>query len=166
MTESLIAPLNDLADTLTDLRRRFQQAAQVEVARAIGEAVREVALVLVGGPRYYQQLRPESFAASEDPWGEPADRPLPLDDCDSAEAPACGRGRRGLGASRLEPAIVVGLTAVRWSLMRSGQLIPAVAIGLIVASCAYLAAPAVAAALAAWSAADDLLYRPSATNRE
>jgi hypothetical protein len=164
MTESLIAPLNELADTLTDLRRRFQRAAQVEVARAIGEAVREVALVLVGGPPYYRQLQPQRFAASEDPWGDPGDQSLPEDDFTSGEARSCDR--RVLGASRLEPAIVVGLTAVRWSLMRSGQLIPAVAIGLVVASCAYMAAPAVAAALGAWTAADDLLNRPSATHRD
>ena len=161
MTQSLIAPLNELAETLTDLRRRFHQAAQVEVARAIGEAVREVALVLVGGPRNYRQLQPRSFAASDDPWAEPADQPLPVDDFTTGEAVL--NSRTGVGASRLEPAVVIGLAAVRWSLKRSGQLIPAVAIGFVVASCAYLAAPAVTAALGAWSAADNLLFHPSAS---
>ena len=50
MTTTLAAHASELAEALHDLRRRLRQAARVEVARILSEALREFTLTMLGEP--------------------------------------------------------------------------------------------------------------------
>jgi hypothetical protein len=45
--------LGELAEALQELRRRMRHTARVEVARALGEALRELTLAMICGPARY-----------------------------------------------------------------------------------------------------------------
>jgi hypothetical protein len=57
----------ELAETLQALRRRLRQTARLEVARAVGEALRQLTHSLICGPeRYGTPVR-----AVPSPWDDP-----------------------------------------------------------------------------------------------
>lgn len=148
MNTSVAAHAGDLAETLVDLRRRFRQAARYEVARAVAEALRDAAMMIVCGP-----ARPmSSYSAWDDPWADPVDDPWHarnnVVDADD------GNSRPIL---RLSPAVLAGVGAARWSYTRTRQVGLAMLIGLLVALAAKLGGPTVQALLRAWSVAEDLL---------
>ena len=163
-TATLTAHLGELAETLSNLRRRFRQAARVEVARAVGEALRDVAQDLICGPARAAPVSRAGYTHwDDDPWHEPARDPWqagyadPEEDVRDDDAPT--------RSSPLEPAVVVALAVARWGFLRTGQLVPAALIGLLVGFAAYAGGPAAEALLGAWSAANELLTFPG-TRRE
>jgi hypothetical protein len=157
MTTTLTDHLVGLAATLNDLRRRVRQAAREEVARAVGEALRQVALSMIGGsPRPLP--RRSAYSAWDDPWQDPAEDPWTAGA--SFQEETFDAGRSVAEASPLHPAVVAGLLAVRWGYARTRQPLSAVAIGLGVSFAAFAGGPTMQALVAAWSAANDLLYYP------
>ena len=163
MTPTLTAYLGELADTLHDLRCRLREAARVEVARAIGEALREATRALICGPVRYATPTRTASSAWDDPWQE-ADADLwespraeaPEVEADDPERP---------GSRKWPPALVAGLGAARWSFLRTRQLGPAILIGLLVAVAAYAGGPTVKAVLETWATANDLLSDPGPDRR-
>lgn len=155
MITSLTSHLGDLVETLHDLRRRLRQTARVEVARAIGEALREVTLALICGPVRYPSAARAGYSAWEDPWQDPgadgwdSGRPFPPEGETTVED-----RERGLS---LPPALVAGLGAARWGFLRTRQIGPAILMGLLVALAACAGGPTVKTLLEAWSATRDLL---------
>lgn len=163
MNKTLTAQIGELAESLHDLRRRFRHSARYEVACAIGEALRDGAMALIGGPAPRAKMPGRGYSAWDDPWGDPAaDRwqgPEAYPDTmeDDEEGPQ--------GAIRVSPALLVGVGMARWSFARTRQFGPAILIGLIVAIAATMGGPTVKALLKAWSVAIDLLS-PSTSDRE
>lgn len=154
MNNPLSVHLVDLAENLTDLRRRFRRAARVEVAQAVGEALRELAQTLICGPARFPRTKAPYACAWKDPWQETALDPwhadgTPPDEFEPEETPRA--------ASRWHAAVVVGLGAARWGFVRTRQFPPAVLIGLTVALAAYAGGPTLEALLDAWTTVTDLL---------
>ena len=109
MTGPLTVHLIELAETLRDLRRRLRQAARLEVARAVGEALREASLALICGPARYRTTQRAAPSAWDDPWQEPGDDPWQSrdpfpepDDPDPEDPPA---------RPAVPPAVLAGLAA-------------------------------------------------------
>jgi hypothetical protein len=163
MRETLTAHLADLAATLNDLRHRLRQAARLEVARAVGEALREVALAIICGPHRYSTPSQATYSPWDDPWQE--------DDQDSwdPEAPipeyVTPRNRSAAWSLPLQSAVVLGLGAARWGFARSGHLLHAALIGVALGVAAYVGGPTINALLGAWSAAHDLMCYPDPERR-
>lgn len=163
MTGILSEQLAELAVSLHALGRRLRQSARVEVARTIGEALREVALAVICGPLCYSSARPTARSAWDDPWHDPAadpwDSPRIFEpDIDAATDPS----ERSL---ILSPTLVAGWGAARWSYRRTRQIGPAILIGLLVALAACAGGPTVRTLLEAWSAATELLNFPGHDRR-
>ena len=164
MTSTLTAHLGELAEALHDLRRRFRHAARVEVARAVGEALREATLAMICGPARYQSTARTRYSAwDDDPWQDRGDDPWHSRgthaqevEVDDAEANS---------SMLLPPALMAGLGAARWGFARTQQIGPAILIGFLVALAAYSGGPTIKALLEAWSAANDLLSYPSQVRR-
>jgi hypothetical protein len=152
MTSTLAAHIGELAESLQDLRRRVRQAARYEVARAVGEALRDAAMSLVCGPA--SAMPRHGHSAWDDPWDDPAvdswQRSSYGDTIDAERMPRAD-------VLRVSPAVLAGFGAARWSYTRSRQIGPAILIGLLVAIAATLGGPSVKALLKAWSVANDLL---------
>jgi hypothetical protein len=162
MNRTLTAHLGELAEVLNDLRRRFRQAARVEVARTIGEALRDAAVAMVSGAAPMPARPRRAQSDWDDPWGDsPAEWHGPevyADTRDADTRDADEEDRRS--AIRLSPALLAGMGATRWSYTRTRQIGPAVLIGLLVALAATAGGPATKALLKAWSVANDLLSQP------
>jgi hypothetical protein len=155
MTTTLTDHLAELAATLNDLRRRFRRAAREEVARAVGEALRQAALTIIGGPVLPPPRRPE-YSDWGDPWQDPVEDPW---DAGASSRPGASVGGRGVAeTSPLHPAVVAGLWAARWGFARTRRPLPALAVGLAVALIGLAGGPTAQALLAAWSAANELLH--------
>jgi len=163
MTGTLTAHLVELAEALHDLRHRFRQAARVEVARAIGEALREVTLAMICGPVRYPSTARTASSAWNDPWQDPAADPWDSH-CTYPQEVEASDGERE-SSMTLPPALVAGLGAARWGFARTRQIGPAILIGLLVALAAYAGGPTVKALLEAWSVATDLLSYPGPDRR-
>jgi hypothetical protein len=154
-TVRVTAHLGELAETLNALRQRFRQAARVEVARAVGEALRDVATDLICGPaRVASMSRPE-YASWDDPWRDPASDPWYGGPETREEVEPDDKVRTTY--SPLEPAVVIALMGARWTFLRTGNFMPAAAIGLLVGLVAYAGGPAAEALLGAWNAASELI---------
>jgi hypothetical protein len=148
----------ELAEALQELRRRLRQTARLEVARAVGEALRELALsVICGRARFGTGVHGVS-SPWDDPWQEPALEPwhsragyMPDEGEDDAEF------RRRLV---LPAALVAGLGAARWGYVRTRQPALALLIGLLAALTAHAGGPTLKALLRSWSTANQLLNFP------
>jgi hypothetical protein len=156
MNTKLVDHLGDLALTMEDLRQQFREAARFEVARAIGDALREFALESICGKARPHPCEPErsdwqdSWTDSPPTWHEIADSASGSSTGVPRASPVCRAGR-------LHGAIVVGLAAARWAFGRTRQPAPTIIAGAAVALIALAGGPAVEAMLGAWSAANDLL---------
>ncbi len=160
MTGTLTAHLAELAEALRDLRRRFRQAARVEVARAIGEALREVTLAMICGPVRYPSTARTPSSAWDDPWQDPAADPWDFHRSTFPQQEVEASDRERESSMILPPALVAGLGAARWGFIRTRQIGPAILIGLLVALAAHAGGHTVKVLLEAWSAANDLLSYP------
>jgi hypothetical protein len=158
VTDTLTAHLSELALALDDLRRRSRRSARAEVARAVGDALREAAVA--------PPARREEYPPWDDPWQGGIDPGGEDWRVDAPTAPAVPPTVAGPESARAyQAAVVVGLGAARWGLSRTGRVGPAVVVGALAALAALAGAPAVEALLGAWSAASELLNRPVADQR-
>jgi hypothetical protein len=163
MRETLTAHLADLVATLNDLRHRLRQAARLEVARAVGETLREVALAMICGPHRHSTRPHSTYSPWDDPWQE-ADQ-----DRWDPESPIpesiTSRNRSAAWSVPMQSAVVLGLGAARWGFVRTGQLVHAALIGVALGVAAYVGGPTSGALLGAWSAAHDLMSYPDPERR-
>ena len=170
MTAILTAPLRRLSRALFDLRDRVREALAGEVARAVGEAVREiVAVVLRGGPppaapspgNDSHPGRSHWTDPDADPWGDHqapwhddrdgTDFDREPDDVEQPDPPpSVPRTPAGLGAA------AAGLSAGRWWLGRRGSVAEAVGVGVIVGLAVLAGGPLARAGAAVVSAAADV----------
>jgi hypothetical protein len=163
MRETLTAHLADLVATLNDLRRRLRQAARLEVARAIGEALREVALDMICGPQRYSVRSQSTYSPWDDPWQEAdQDRWEPESPIPEYVTPG---NRIAAWSLPLQSAVVLGLGAARLGFVRTGQFVHAALIGVALGVAAYVGGPTINALLGAWSAAHDLMSYPDPERR-
>jgi hypothetical protein len=158
MRETLTAHLADLAATLNDLRHRLRQAARLEVARAVGDALREVALAIICGPHRYFTRTQATYSHWDDPWQEAEHEPWHPEPPISEHVTP--RNRSAAWSLPLQSAVVLGLGAARWGFVRTGQLVQAALIGVALGVVAYVGGPTIGALLGAWSAAHDLMSYP------
>ena len=159
MNPTLAVYLGELAETLHNLRRRLRQSARVEVARAVGEALREFARAMICGPvRYPANQRTDCAVWDQDPWQDDAYREPCADELADDEEAASD-------PLLLPPALVVGLAAARWAFSRSRQIGPALLFGLVVALVAGAGGPTVKALVETWSTAAELLHQPGSLRR-
>lgn len=156
MIGSLTSHLGDLAETLNDLRRRLRHAARVEVARAVGEALREAALTLFCGSSAYVTPRAAADSIWDDPWRDPGEDPwhANVEFGDEPEMMPTGSEAR---ARSLQAAIVLGGSAARWVFYRTRRVLIAVLIGATVGILVIMGGPTIEACLAVWCPAHDLL---------
>ena len=130
--------LSALADSLADLRGRLREAARIEVARTIGEALREATHSLIVGP----SRRPASVRSAPSQWDESWD---PDDDDPWEESvdfrEPSSRKTPFANASRAPLALSAGLGVARWTFTRSGQVFPAMALGVTIAGISYFGGP-------------------------
>jgi hypothetical protein len=152
----LTAHLGALADNLNEVRRRLRNAARVEVARAVGEALRDFALTLICGPTRYGIPRYFERSRWHDPWGED-NRDAWASDDSFEEADESAERIAPTGTPSIHAALVLSLGAARWGYLRTRQVIIAIAIGAAVAITVFAGGPTVEAFLAAWGPAQDLL---------
>jgi len=157
MTGSLVAHVGDLAETLRELRRRLRQAARLEVARAVGDALREFTLNMISGATGYALPHHRETSAWDDPWRDPNDDPWYSGDRFSDDNTR-EDGSSTVGTAPLHAAIVLSLGAARWGYRRTRQMVVAVLIGTAVAIVVLLRGPTVEAFLAAWAPAHELLF--------
>ena len=169
MRETLTEYLVELAEKLGDLRRQLRQAARVEVARAIGEALAEVAHTLICGPGRFPPLPnrgPSESRRSDwdnDPWNETRYDRDPWTD----EDPDYPTNEEGVPImspttpSRRQFAVASGYAAARWCFARTGNLVAATALGVAAALFAFIRGPAVSSLLEVFTVAQDLTAFPS-----
>ena len=158
-TTPLTLHLGELAESLHELQRRFRQAARVEVARAIGDALREFTQAMICGPVRYPATAPNAYSAWDDNlWQERGDAEpqFPGNYAEDLEE----NDEEAHGSLTVPPALMAGLAAARWGYLRTRQIGPALLIGLVVAIAAGAGGPTVKALLNAWATAQDLLNHP------
>lgn len=162
MSNPLTVQLGNLAENLADLRRRFRHTARLEVAQAVGEALRELARTLICGPVRVPRAASPYAADWDDAWQE-ADADPWRADVRLAEDTKADKVT-GLPA-RWQSVVLMGLAAARWGFLYTRRYPPAVVIGLVVVLAAYGGGPTVEALLDVWSSATDLLRFPDPTQR-
>ena len=170
MRKTLTEYLVELAEKLGDLRRQLRQATRVEVARAIGEALAEVAHTLICGPgrlppspnRSHSERRRSEW--DEDSWKEsPYDRD-PWADPDRDYSPNEEERTPIMtppSTSRRQFAAASGYAAARWCFARTGNIVVSTAFGVAVALFAFIGGPAVSTLLEVFTVAQDLTAFPS-----
>lgn len=157
MTGLVAAKMRDLADALADLKVRLRIALAGELAQHVAKAVGEVVRTLVAGRAEIVDRRPSSRSWDEpDPWDEHESDPRrydpyerePCDEDPVATVPA---------STAAPVAIAAAVHVVRWWLGRKGHLLGAIGIGLGVGLLGLTGGTLVRSALAALTAAADLI---------
>ena len=155
MIESIKEAIDDLAHHLSELRRRFRATARVEVGRAVGGTLHDLAVDAICG-RTALPSRTD-YDDWDDPWeASPASSGRHPDDTAVA-------GDADRVAVRIRGAFLAGLTAGRWALRRTRQPVLAAAIGLLVGLAALLGGPTIERSIEAWLSAHEL-FGSSALN--
>jgi hypothetical protein len=150
------AHMGELAASLGDLQRQFRQAARVEVARAIGDAIRQFAVTAIGGVGSSSRTVDDDW---HDRWRAP-DASWPDDeDFDSARPGNASSGSVDL--TRLHAAVLLGIGGARWTFARTRHPAAALAVGLLLVLVGIAGGRTADAILEAWSAAHDLLRTDS-----
>ncbi len=147
--------LSALADSLADLRGRLREAARIEVARTIGEALRQATHSLIIGPSHRSQS-PRPSPRWDDPW-DPSDDPW-----EDSDEPIESISRKSpfVQSSRGPVALSAGLGVARWTFTRSGQVFPAMALGATIAGMSYFGGPLIDVLLDVVWRSRDLLDLP------
>jgi hypothetical protein len=180
VTGILRAHVTRLAATLADLRERVRAAVAGELARAVGESVRQVVEAVVAGrvegPRPVplsteQYPRPSRWGddPDDDHWGRARD---PWDDDeypDTRDVNRVAPVRRGdetparpAAAPAVPAAVAAGVYLARWWVGRRGTLLGAAGLGLGVGLLGVVGGPVLRAAIAALAAAADILSATAA----
>lgn len=163
MTSLLTTHLAELAEALHDLRQRLRQAARVEVARTIGETLRELTLTAICGSSRYPTKARSPYSTWDDPWQEPTDDRWPAHNTYAEEIEEADADGNTLPV--LPPALVAAVGAARWVFARTRQLGPALLVGLLVAVAASVGGPAMHALVKAAAIVNDLLIGSSLDQR-
>ncbi|HEY2910435.1 MAG TPA: hypothetical protein VGI99_09320 [Gemmataceae bacterium] len=156
MTGLVTAKMQCLAASIADLKVRVRHALAAELAEQIATAVADVVRAVIAGREFpgYRSSQPSAWREEIDPWddvdvdaedGYRRDEPRPVDNEKPTMNPA------------MPLAVAAGIHAVRWWIGRRGTLLTAVAAGLGVGILGLAGGPLVRAALAAFTAAADLL---------
>jgi len=153
MSSPITLQIGRLADRLGDLRVRLKDAARIEVAQAIADALADTTRSLICGTSHRRQDRYDN-APWDDPWHEPYDEPrswAKTHDAASASEKS---------SAPYQAALMTGFAVARWSLTRTGQ--PAAAFGLAIAATiiVLLAGERIAPLLDICSATHELLDDP------
>lgn len=153
MPSPITLQLGRLADRLGDLRVRLKDAARIEVAQAIADALADTTRSLICGPG---DRRPDRYdnAPWDDPWREPYVEARSWAKSHDAASPP------DRSSAPYQTALMTGFAVARWSLMRTGQ--PAAAVGLAVAAALVVlfAGERIAPLLDICSATQELLDYP------
>ena len=149
MINSIKEAIDDLAHHLGELRRRFRATARVEVGRAVGGTLHDLAVDAICG-----RTPAPTRTAYEDYWDDPWEHPASWTrhSADAAESDEVDGA-----AVRIRGAVLAGLTAGRWALRRLRQPVLAIAVGLLAGLAALLGGPAIEHSIEAWLTAHDLL---------
>ena len=162
MTGLVRRQLADLAEFVADLKERVRVAVAGELARAVGDAVREVVGAVVAGrvlapPRTTPRDR---WAERDDGWGRPRD-PWVDDRDDDDDLEREERDDRAAGpppGARVTVAVAAGAAVARWWAGRAGGGVFAPAgVGLGVGLVGLLGGPLARAAIGVLAAAADIL---------
>jgi hypothetical protein len=155
MSLNLSAHLGELAASLGEPQRQFRQAARVEVARAVGDAIRQFAVTAICGP-----ASPSRRVAGDwnDPWREPTASWPDDEDFDSVPP---GKSIGSIDLARLHAAVLLGIGGARWTFVRTRHPAAALAVGLLLVLLGLSGGRTADAILEAWSAAQDLLRADS-----
>ena len=159
MTRLLRDPLAGLARGVADLTARVRTAVAGELARAVGQAVRQVVQALAAGrpdpeapdPAYD---RPRAGRWADDPNDDWDRSPAGWTD-DPDDDP--GRGPGDAVRPGLTAAVAAGVAAARWWVGRRGTLAAAAAVGVGVGLLGVLGGPVARTAVAVLAAAADVL---------
>jgi hypothetical protein len=162
MNYTLTAQIASLVETLRDLRHRLRQSAQLEVARAVGDALREVAFAVICGPAPIQATaRPMHTGWEDDPWRDPAfDQWTSHRSFREEPSPA-----EPLTTLTLSTAVLAGLGIARWSYVRSQSPGLAASLGILSALGTVAGGPSVRSLLEALSVSQELLRFPGADRK-
>jgi hypothetical protein len=148
--------LGALAENLNDVRRRLRKAARVEVARAVGDALRDFALTVICGPSRYGIPRYVETSTWNDPWDDDSHDAWTATSSFREPEESTGQGSVTGGLS-IQAAIILSVGAARWGYLRTRHVVIAVLIGAAVAIVVLAGGPTVDAFVAAWMPAQDLL---------
>jgi hypothetical protein len=157
VTGLVTAKMRDLADSLADLKVRLRVALAGELAQHVAKAVGDVVRTLVAGRSEVVGPRPPTRPWDEqDPWGEEEDDLRRVDPHE--REPRDEDAVATLPASAAAPvAIAAAVHVIRWWLGRKGHLLGAIGIGLGVGFLGLTGGTLVRSALAALTAAADLI---------
>jgi hypothetical protein len=153
MSLNLAAHLGDLALTLGDLQRQFRSAARLEVARAVGETVRQFAVAAICGPVVASGR--SSSGVWDDPWQ--ASETWPTDDFAEDDE---GNGMvpsRLVSLARVQAIVMLGVSGARWAYLRTRHPGAAIAAGLVLVLLALVGGRSADTLLEVWSSATALL---------
>jgi hypothetical protein len=162
MTQTVAVYLADLAGSLAELRRRFRQAARLEVARAVGETLQELALTAILGHARSARRQVQSGSSWGDPWqdefgGDPWQSHDGLASSFEEDRADQDQGTR---APALRSAFVLGLGAVRLAYRHTSQPIIAIVVGAVLVLVVLVGGPTIEAFAEAWTTANDLVGFP------
>lgn len=160
MKQTVAIYLADLAGSLAELRRRFRQTARLEVARAVGETLQELALTAIHGDTRSARRHVEGRSSWGDPWhdefsGDPWQSHA--DFSNSFDEDSADRAKRTLP---LRSALILGLGAVRLAYRHTSQPIIAIVVGAVFVLFVLVGGPTIEAFAEAWSTANDLVGFP------
>jgi hypothetical protein len=142
------AHLGELALSLGELRQQFRNAARIEVARAVGDALRQFAVSTICGsvPRTRQ-----SADDWDDPWTTESSWPHEdFDAEDDLDPPA-------IDAARIQAAVLLGIGGARWAYLRTRHPAAAIVAGVLLLILALAGGRPARILLDAWSSANILL---------
>jgi hypothetical protein len=150
MMGAITTQLNDLVVTLRDLRTRLRTSARLEVALAVGDALREFALATICGSAALVGTPPE-IRGWHDPWQQQDPGWTVEDDADDViKDPGSG--------TTLRRSVIFGCVVGRWIFGRTKQPAPALIAGALVTVLALVGGPLLDSVLSACVEADETLH--------
>jgi hypothetical protein len=166
MKQTVAIYLADLAGSLAELRRRFRQAARLEVARAVGETLQELALTAILGDARSARRHVQEGSSWGDPWQDDFGRdPWQShggfsSSFEENRADQDGGARAPAPAPALRSAFILGLGAVRMAYRHTSQPMIAIVVGAILVIVVLVGGPTIEAFAEAWATANDLVGFP------
>jgi hypothetical protein len=172
MTPLVTRRVRQLADTLAELKVKVRAALATELARAVGNAIRDV-LVVTMLDRFAGEARPEhassrsrdwrdgEFDRDREQWTEPRD-PWAEDDYDrerlqtryELDRPEEEKSPATIPAAA---AIAVGVNVGRWWFLKKGSLVAAAGVGAVATTLGLAGGPIARAVLTVLTMATDVL---------
>ncbi len=176
MSAAITRRVHQLANTLAELKVTLRQAVAIELAAAVGTAVRDVLLVALMDPTIRTPVRPNHFEEKIDRWrddawdhdrgNEPPDPWANSDDIPRDQTVALSTHNN---RDRSEPmpavspatAVAVGVNVGQWWLARKGTVAMAVGFGVLTTALSLMGGCVARAVLAVLVTVTDLLTAES-----